>query len=94
MQTKESRRHWIWLAFAVSGLPVLYMLSYGPWWFMLAHHQPPPVICKIGDASYSPIWSLYYSGMISEDLFGAFMDYNRWWVSLGGDPKGAIEPIL
>lgn len=94
MQTKEPRHHWTWLAAAVIGLPVLYVLSHGPWWFIVAHHQPPQIIYKIGQVLYSPIWSLYYGGMISEDVFGVFMDYNSWWASLGGEPPSTIQPML
>ena len=88
------RRLWPLLTAALIGLPVLYVLSHGPWWFILNHHRPPPFICRVGDAFYSPIWSLYYGGMIPDDLFEVFMDYNSWWAYLGGEPPGTIEPKI
>jgi hypothetical protein len=92
METRKLGHVWLWLA--AVGLPALYVLSHGPWWFILAHHHPPPLICKIGDGFYWPIWALYNAGIIPENVFEIFMDYNSWWAYLGGDPPSMIEPML
>lgn len=95
MTERPTKRRGPWAVAAVLPLlPVLYVLSHGPWWFISAHHKPPPVICRIVDGFYSPIWRLYYADMIPENIFDTFMDYNAWWVSLGGDVPSTIKPIL
>jgi hypothetical protein len=80
-QKKPGVAYWATVALVIS-LPVLYVLAYGPWTWVVIHGFKDVAYLDAG-GFYAPLYGWLQADGGPKWIYDPYCDYLSWWESLG-----------